>query len=79
MVDPQEQDRLRNLYEQQKVGTTTMKSEQSSGLNQFLKKPNPNLDKLKQQYFAPEQDKNSAFKSEQKIRHWSDIENYIDK
>lgn len=47
MVDPQEQDRLRKLYEQQKVGTTTMKSEQSSGLNQFLKKPNPNLDKLK--------------------------------
>ena len=67
MVDPQEQERLRKLYEQQKVGTTTIKSAESSGLNKFLKRKDPNLDKLKSQYFEEKTTQNSAFKEQSKI------------
>lgn len=58
-----------------------IKSKQSSGMNSFLKTPNPNLNDLKKQYFEQQKKNvNSAFEApKQEFKHWSDIERYIDK
>lgn len=67
MVDPKEQDRLRKLYEQQRMPGTTMKSAQSSSMNQFLKRKDPKLDALKEKYLSNQTaDKQSAFKKTKK-------------
>ena len=50
-IDREEQERLRKLAESQKVPVATIKSKESGGVNAFLKKKDPNLDKLKDQYF----------------------------
>ena len=47
-IDPEEQARLRKLAESQKHKVSTIKSKQSSGMNSFLKKEDPNIEKLKQ-------------------------------
>lgn len=83
--NPQEQERLRRIYEQQKVPGTVMKSRESSGMSNFLRKKDPNLSNLKDQYFKKETTTKSsltqsAYKEEkQKFKHWSDIERYIDR
>ena len=78
MVSNEEQDRLKKIYEQQKVPATVLKSKESSGMSAFLKKGDPkNLSDLKQKYFTQSQ---TAFKRpEDKIQNWQDVERYIDR
>lgn len=81
-IDPEQQERLRKLAEQQKMPTATIKSKESSGLNAFLKKKDPELEKLKQKYMgdAEAATSKSAYKpSDTQFTHYSDVENYIEK
>ena len=51
-IDREEQERLRQLAESQKIGVTTIKAtKKPDGLKEFLKEKDPNLDKLKEKYF----------------------------
>lgn len=50
-MDPEEQARLKRIYEQQKVPATVMKSKESSGMASFLKREDPQLSSLKRKYF----------------------------
>ena len=64
-MNKEEQERLKKLYEQQKMPTTVLKSQQSSGVKAFLKKEDPNLKSLKEKYFksdATAMEKKSAYK-----------------
>ena len=54
MIDKEEQARLQRLAREQKTPVTTLKSKQSGGLAQFLKKDDPNLEDLKKKYFDSE-------------------------
>ena len=81
-MDKAEQERLRKMYEQQKMPTSVIKSKESSGVKAFLKKKDPNLDSLKEKYFksdATTMEKKSAYKpSDTQFKHYTDVENYIE-
>lgn len=68
------------------MGVSTIKSKESGGLAAFLKKKDPNLESLKDQYFK--NDESSALKSQNKsaykpsdtqFTHYTDVENFIEK
>ena len=66
MVDKEEQVRLRQLAEEQKIKSATIQSRKGVGLKDFLKKKDPHMDDLKKKYFendASQQDPNSAYKA----------------
>ena len=58
-----------------------IKSKQSGGMNQFLKKKDPTIEKLKEQYFeGAEKDSKSAYKpSNVQFKHFEDVEDFIEK
>ena len=80
-------DRNRELIQQfikQKVPGTVIKSKESSGLKAFLKKKDPNLDKLKDRYFKGDNVENekhrfkSAYKpSDTQFSAPQDMERYV--
>ena len=81
-MDPEEQARLKRIYEQQKVPATVMKSKESSGMASFLKREDPQLSSLKRKYFDSDlqQNKHSAFKpGKEEVKHWSDVETLIER
>ena len=63
--------------------SATIKSKQSGGLNAFLKKKDPNLDMLKEQYFGDGQQKNtqkSAYRpADVQFKHYTDVEDFIER
>lgn len=63
------------------MSSATIKSKQSGGLNSFLKKKDPNLDSLKEKYFAQgaSQSSKSAYKpADTQFSHYTDVENFIE-
>ena len=82
-IDREEQERLRKMVESQQMPSTTMKSKKSGGLNAFLKKKDPNLDKLKEQYFdkdSNQADSKSAYKpADTQFSHYTQVEDFIEK
>lgn len=84
-IDREQQEKLRKLAEQQKMPVSTIKSKESGGLNAFLKKKDPNLDKLKDKYFSESDSTNAARQGsayrprDTQFSHYSDVEDFIEK
>lgn len=60
---------------------STIKSKESGGLNAFMKKKDPNMERLKEQYFDSGKTKTkSAYKpSDTQFTHYTEVENFIEK
>ena len=85
-LNEEEQEKLRQLAEQQKTPLTTIKSKESSGLSAFYrkgkdsKKEKQELEDLKKKYFGKKDSKPSWFQPEQpKFKSFEDVDDYIER
>ena len=61
---------------------STIKSKQSGGMSAFLKKKDPNLEKLKSDYFDRDKTQSSASSykpTDTQFSHFSEVEDFIEK